>query len=69
MLEQLSDQVRVCYQRAAEAKANADATNDPAVKAEFLDMESRWLTLTRSHGFTESLGDFHDSKCGVETEV
>src|SRR5215470_6265764 len=58
MLEQLSDQVRNCHQRAAEAKANADATSDPAVKAEFLDMERRWLTLARSYGFTESLEDF-----------
>ena len=58
MLEQLSDQIRNCYQRAAEAKANADATNDPAAKAEFLEMEKRWLTLARSYGFTESLGDF-----------
>src|SRR5215831_2708932 len=37
--------VRDCHQRAAETKANADVTNDPALKAEFLDMESRRLTL------------------------
>jgi PAS domain S-box-containing protein len=58
MLEQLSDQVRNCHERAAEAKAKADATDDPALKAELLDMERRWLTLARSYGFTESLGDF-----------
>src|SRR5215472_16714241 len=58
MLEQLSDQIRGCYDRAADARAKADATNDPALKAEFLHMESRWLTLARSYGFTESLKDF-----------
>jgi PAS domain S-box-containing protein len=58
MLEPLSDQVRECRERAAEAKAKADATNDSALKAELLDMERRWLTLARSYGFTESLGDF-----------
>ena len=58
MLEQLSDQVRRCLERAAEAKAKADATVDPASKVEFLEMETRWLTLARSYGFTESLEDF-----------
>jgi len=58
MLEQLSDQIRACHERAAEAKAKADATDDPALKAEFLDTETRWLTLARSYGFTESLEDF-----------
>ena len=58
MLEQFSDQIRRCYEHVAEAKAKADATDDPALKAEFLNMESSWLTLARSHGFTESLGDF-----------
>jgi PAS domain-containing protein len=58
MLEQFSEQIRLCYERAAEAKERADATNDPALKAEFLNSETRWLTLARSYGFTESLEDF-----------
>jgi PAS domain-containing protein len=58
MLEQFSDQVRECYDCAAEAKARADTTNDPALKAEFLEAERRWLCLARSFGFTESLQDF-----------
>ena len=58
MLEQLSDQVRRCLERAAEARAKADATVDPASKAGFLEMETHWLTLARSYGFTESLEDF-----------
>jgi PAS domain S-box-containing protein len=59
MLEQLSDQIRQCYERAAEARAQADATNEPALKAQFLKTEKSWLILARSYGFTESLADFN----------
>jgi PAS domain-containing protein len=58
MLEQLSDQIRECYERAAEAKERADATNDPGLKVEFLNTERRWLVLARSYAFAESLEDF-----------
>jgi len=58
VLEQLSEQVRGCLEHAADAKAKADLTDDPVLKAEFLDMEKRWLILARSYGFTESLEDF-----------
>jgi PAS domain S-box-containing protein len=58
MLEQLSNQIRGCYESAAEAKAQADATNDLALKTEFLKVEGRWLALARSYGYTESLEDF-----------
>jgi PAS domain S-box-containing protein len=58
MLERFSDKIRLCYERAAEAKERADATDDPALKTEFLNAERRWLTLARSHGFAESLEDF-----------
>jgi PAS domain S-box-containing protein len=58
MLNNLSEQIRNCYGRAEEARQQADATTDPALKATFLEMERRWLMLARSYGFTESLGDF-----------
>jgi len=58
MLEPLSEQVRECHERAAEAKGKAEATAAPALKAEFLDIERRWLALARSHTRTESLEDF-----------
>jgi hypothetical protein len=58
MLEKFSDQVRECYECAAEAKARADTTTDPVLKAEFLNAERRWLGLARSFGFTESLENF-----------
>jgi PAS domain S-box-containing protein len=59
MLERFSDKIRECYERAAEAKAQADASNDPALKAEFINVERRWLILARSYEFTESLADFN----------
>jgi PAS domain-containing protein len=58
MLERLSNQIRECYERAAEAKALADLAENPALKAEYLNAERRWLTLARSYGFSESLEDF-----------
>jgi hypothetical protein len=44
MLQKLSEQVRNCHERAAEAKRKAEAAADPASKASFLDMEKEWLT-------------------------
>jgi PAS domain S-box-containing protein len=58
MLEQFSDQVRECYERAGEAKAKADAANDAAVRVEYLNAERRWLNLAASFGFAERLEDF-----------
>jgi PAS domain S-box-containing protein len=58
VLEKLSQQVRDCHERAADAKQKAEATDDPALKADLLDLERRWLALSRSYAFTESLGDF-----------
>ncbi|MGC2081096.1 MAG: hypothetical protein WA728_34820 [Xanthobacteraceae bacterium] len=58
MLEQFSDQVRQCYERAVEARAKADATNDPTLKAEFLNSEGRRMALASSFVFSESLEDF-----------
>ena len=42
MLEKLSDQIRMCHERAAEAKRKAQATVDAALKADYLAMEERW---------------------------
>jgi PAS domain S-box-containing protein len=60
VLQQLSEQVRECHLRAADAKGQADATMDPAMKRSYLDLADRWLFLARSHMFTESLQDFVD---------
>lgn len=58
MLQQLSEQIQACHERAVEARKKAEQTPEPALKAEFLSMEQRWLTLARSYEFTDRLGDF-----------
>ncbi len=58
MLSNLSQQVRTCHERAAAAKEQAEATSDPALKADLLEMERRWLVLARSYGLTETIDDF-----------
>jgi PAS domain S-box-containing protein len=57
-MQEFSDRIRACYESAAEAKAQADATNDSALKAEFLKIEGRWLALAGSYGYTETLENF-----------
>ncbi len=49
MLKKLSEQIRECHQHVAEAKAHADATNDPALKKSCADLEDRWLFIACSH--------------------
>lgn len=58
MLEQLSEEVRECLRRAAEAKAQADAISDPELKKSYSDLEGNWLFLARSYMFSEGLQDF-----------
>jgi PAS domain S-box-containing protein len=58
MLEQLNDQVQECHEYAAEARAKANVATDPALKAEFLAAEMRWLALARSIAFSERLENF-----------
>jgi hypothetical protein len=58
MLQNLSTQVKECYRRAAESRANAERASDPKFKAAFLDMEERWLALARSYELSESLSMF-----------
>jgi PAS domain S-box-containing protein len=58
MLQKPSEQVQACFDRALEAKRKAERTADPAGKADFLEMEKRWLALARSYKFTERLTDF-----------
>jgi PAS domain S-box-containing protein len=58
MLQNLSEEIRLCYERAAEAKERADRMRDPQAKADFSNMERRWLLLARSYEFGERLDDF-----------
>jgi PAS domain S-box-containing protein len=58
VLQNLSDEIKLCYERAAQAKERADRALDPEAKADFLNMERRWLRLAHSYEFGESLDEF-----------
>jgi PAS domain S-box-containing protein len=54
----LTGRVLACYGRAAAARRKAEATRNPAKKADFLETEKRWLALARSLEASERLTDF-----------
>ena len=58
MLQNLGEQIRLCYERAAEAKQRAEETTDSDAKVDFLNMERRWHLLARSYQRSEILTDF-----------
>jgi hypothetical protein len=58
MLRKLGEQVQACFDHALDANRNAEGTADSARKAEFLEMEKRWLALAQSYEFSERLADF-----------
>jgi hypothetical protein len=55
MLQNLSDQIRQSHARATEARARAAETADPALRAEFEQMEQGWLRLAESYALSERL--------------
>ena len=60
MLLKISEQIRVCLERAAEARATALATTDPERKSAYFDMERRWMLLAESYRFVERADQFLD---------
>jgi len=58
MLQNLSREIRECYLHAEECKRLADAAGTEAGKADYLDMERRWLSLASSYEFSERLSNF-----------
>jgi hypothetical protein len=58
MLNNLSEQIRECLQHAEDCARQAAAQTCPTLKADFLDMERRWLFLARSYEFSERVGTF-----------
>jgi hypothetical protein len=47
MLENLSEDVRVCLQHAEDCAREAREQFDPALRQDFLDTAKRWLFLAR----------------------
>jgi len=60
MLLQLSEQIRECYRHAKEARRTADATTNPNTKADFLDVERRWLFLAHRYELSDRLQHLND---------
>jgi hypothetical protein len=60
MLNNLSDQVRKCHLHAEHCARQAGVQTDPKLKYDFLEMERRWLVLSRSYEFARQLADFSD---------
>jgi hypothetical protein len=58
MLNDVSEQIRDCLRHAEDCAQKAVAQTDPTLKADFLDMERRWLSLARSYELTGQLSDF-----------
>ena len=58
MLRNLPEHIRACQVRAAECRERANQITDAKLKADFREMEQRWMHLARSYGFVESLQDF-----------
>jgi PAS domain S-box-containing protein len=58
MLKKPSEQVQACLERAFEAERKAWESADPALKADFLEMEKRWIALGQSYELSERLTDF-----------
>jgi hypothetical protein len=63
MLSRTNKDAAYCYQRAEESRRMADRTNNPILRREYEDMETRWLSLARSYDFAASLNLF------VQTQV
>jgi len=58
MLNNLSAQIRECLQHAEDCGRQAARQDCPKLKADFLDMERRWVFLARSYELTERVSAF-----------
>ena len=62
MLENVSQQIRECYEHAEDCARKAAAQTDYGLRQDFLDMERRWLTLAKSYELSHRLGDFSNER-------
>jgi hypothetical protein len=58
VLNNLSAQIRGCYEHADGCARKAAAQTDPKLKQDYLDLERRWLLLAKSYDLTGRLADF-----------
>ncbi len=66
MLQNLSADVRECQRRAEECRHKAELATDPLVKADFLDMELRWLNLAETISSVSSLPGTSANRTGPD---
>jgi hypothetical protein len=69
MLQTLSRKIRECYSRAEQCRQPADTALTEESKADYLDMEHRWLSLSRSYEFAERLSSFTGTPFWVRKPV
>jgi hypothetical protein len=53
MLLKIQDRIRECIHLAGDAGKRAAQATDPAIKADFLDIERRYMHLAGSYRFVE----------------
>ena len=58
VLQNVSEEIRECYQHAEDCARRAAAERNPRIKQDFLDMQQRWLRLARSFEFAQRLNTF-----------
>jgi hypothetical protein len=58
MLQNLSEQIKYCYERAAEARRRAEETSDPDAIADFNAMELGWLRLAEGRALSERVEQY-----------
>jgi hypothetical protein len=56
-------EIRECYQHAADCVQRAEAGNDPKVKKQFLELTRRWLLLARCYDLFGACTDPVDAFC------
>ena len=58
MLQNSSDNVRLCFRRANECHERALSTENPVLKDSMLSAEQGWMRLANSYELTERLSCF-----------
>ena len=58
VLDNVTDEIRECYEHAEKCKRLAGAQSDAAARMDYLNLAGGWLVLARSYEFTERLTRF-----------
>ena len=60
MLHKVADQICECLAHAEQARERSATTPDPQLRADYLDIELRWMRLAESYRFVEQMDRFLD---------